>query len=133
MQLNHVPPDPGGSSASGASSDRLKSDKKVWLKAGEDVMGLKEDVAKALKKLGEGQLGLGDTGGCQSAAAQKELYDSWKRYAGDVGGRCGELAGLLERSGRDLSMTDSDVKAELDRIRLKYQDTGAVGGQAKAR
>ncbi|MBN0044274.1 hypothetical protein JS756_09150 [Streptomyces actuosus] len=125
MRLNSIPSDPGGDSR-GGSSDRLKSDKKAWVKAGEDVTGLKDGVGKALTKLDDGQSGLGDTAGCRSAAAQKELYDSWKKYVGDVGGRCGELGGLLERSGHDLNMLDSDVEAELDKIKAKYQDTDPV-------
>ncbi|MFI1365756.1 hypothetical protein [Streptomyces griseochromogenes] len=132
MQLNHLPDTVSGGS-SGVSSDKLKSEKKVWAKAGGDVKGLKDDVGKALGKLDDGQSGLGDGAGCESAAAQKELFDSWKKYGGDVGGRCGELGGLLERSGHDLAMSDADVKAELDKIKLKYQDTEAVGGQAKGR
>ncbi|QTE00493.1 hypothetical protein [Streptomyces cyanogenus] len=128
MQLNHVPMDPGGS-----GTGDLKSDKKVWTKAGEDTKGLQDDVDKALGKLGDGQSGLGELSGVQSAAAQKELYASWKKYVEDVKGRCGELGGLMERSGRDLTMSDAEVKAELDKIQSKYQDTAAVGGQAKGR
>ncbi|MEU6087795.1 hypothetical protein ABZ865_13425 [Streptomyces sp. NPDC047085] len=135
MRLNQLPADLGGASGAsgGAVSGRLKSEKRVWVKVGEAVKGLKGDVGKALKKLEDGQSGLGDTSGCQSAAAQKELCDSWKKYVGDVSDRCGELGGLLERSGHDLHMLDSDVRAELDKIKLKYQDTEALGGQAKGR
>ncbi|MFG3011812.1 hypothetical protein ACGFZB_15365 [Streptomyces cinerochromogenes] len=124
MQLNHADP-------MGVGYDRLKSNKKAWSTAGEGVSGLQDDIGKALGKLDDGQSGLGDTSGCQSAAAQQELYDSWKEYVGKVKGRCGELGGLLERSGRDLAMSDADVKAELDKIKGKYQDTESVGGQAK--
>ncbi|MFF5535023.1 hypothetical protein ACFY71_21485 [Streptomyces cinerochromogenes] len=123
MQLNHVPSDPGG----------LKSDKKAWTKAGEDTKGLQDGIGKALGKLDDGQAGLGDTSGVQSAAAQQELYESWKKYVGDVKARCGELGGLMEKSGRDFAMTDAEVKAELDKINGKYHDTEAVGGQAKGR
>ncbi|WP_030345415.1 hypothetical protein [Streptomyces sp. NRRL S-1022] len=128
MQLNHVPSEPGG----GGAGD-LKSDKKAWTKAGEDTKGLQDGISKALGKLDDGQSGLGELSGVQSAAAQRELYESWKKYVGDVKARCGELGGLMEKSGRDLSMTDAGVKAELDRIKNKYQDTEAVGGQAKGR
>ncbi|MEU2221856.1 hypothetical protein [Streptomyces sp. NPDC018347] len=128
MRLNHVPPDAGGD-----SPGRLKSDKKVWTKAGEDTRGLQDDIGKALGKLDAGQAGLGETSGCQSAAAQKELYDSWKKYAEDVKGRCGELGGVMERAGHDLAKSDGDVKAELDGLKTKYQDTEAVGGQVKGR
>ncbi|MET9447889.1 hypothetical protein [Streptomyces cinerochromogenes] len=128
MQLNHVPSDPGG----GGAGD-LKSDKKAWTKAGEDTKGLQDGIGKALGKLDDGQAGLGDTSGVQSAAAQQELYESWKKYVGDVKARCGELGGLMEKSGHDLAMSDTEVKAELDKIKGKYHDTEAVGGQAKGR
>lgn len=132
MQLNQYPADPGGGGAGGGNpfSDSLKSDKKVWVKAGEGVTGLKADIGKALTALENGQAGLGDTTGCQSAAAQKELYDSWKKYVGDVSARCGELGGLLERSGHDLAKSDQSVLTELDRLKVTYADTEAVGGQA---
>ncbi|MFE2035392.1 hypothetical protein ACFXBB_19490 [Streptomyces scopuliridis] len=136
MQLNQHPADPGGGTPAGGTpadtaSEDLKSDKKAWVTAGEGVRGLKDGIGKALTTLDDGQAGLGDTGGCQSAAAQKELYDSWKKYVGDVSGRCDELGGLLERSGHDLAKPDQSLKDELDKLKLKYQDTEAVGGQAK--
>ncbi|MFF7204564.1 hypothetical protein [Streptomyces sp. NPDC008141] len=130
MQLNQYPADPGGG-PSGAASESLKSEKKAWVTAGEGVKGLKDGIGKALTKLEGGQAGLGDTAGCQSAAAQKELYDSWKKYVGDVSSRCDALGGLLEQSGHDLSMTDQSLKGELDKLKMKYADTEAVGGQAK--
>ncbi|MFK4150310.1 hypothetical protein [Streptomyces sp. NPDC004065] len=129
MQLNHIPMDPGGSGASG----KLKSDKKTWTMAGEDTKGLQDDIGKVLGKLDNGQSGLGEASGCESAEAQKELYDSWKKYVTDVKGRCGELGGLMERSGHDLSKSDGEVKAELDKVAAKYKDTDAAGGQAKGR
>ncbi|GGW17388.1 hypothetical protein GCM10018980_08100 [Streptomyces capoamus] len=128
MRLNHVPLEPGG----GGGRD-LKSDKKVWTQAGEDTKGLQDDVGKALGKLDDGQSGLGEMSGVQSAAAQRELYESWKKYVTGVKGRCGELGGLMERSGHDLAMSDGEVQAELEKIKAKYHDTEAVGGQAKDR
>ncbi|MFE4536342.1 hypothetical protein ACFRKB_14850 [Streptomyces scopuliridis] len=133
MQLNQTPADQGGGTPAAGASGDLKSDKKAWVTAGEGVRGLKDGIGKALTTLDDGQAGLGDTSGCQSAAAQKELYDSWKKYVGDVRGRCDELGGLLERSGHDLSKPDQALKEELDGLKLKYQDTEAVGGQAKER
>ncbi|MGW3353802.1 hypothetical protein ACWDFL_00090 [Streptomyces bungoensis] len=133
MRLNHIPADPGGSSGGSVPSAQLKSEKKVWVKVGADVRGLKGDIGKALTKLEDGQTGLGDTAGFQSAAAQKEVFDSWKKYVRRVSGRCAELGGLMERSGHDLSMQDSEVKAELDKIRAQYQDTGPVGGHSKGK
>ncbi|MFF9691367.1 hypothetical protein [Streptomyces sp. NPDC014623] len=133
MQLNQYPADQGGGAPAGAASEDLRSDKKAWVKAGEGVTGLKDGISKALTKLGDGQAGLGDADGCQSAAAQKELYDSWKKYVGDVSSRCDELGGLLERSGHDLSTSDETVRGELDKLKVKYEDTEAVGGQTKAK
>ncbi|MEW2487189.1 hypothetical protein [Streptomyces sp. NPDC048411] len=130
MQLNQYPADQGAGLRRAASED-LKSDKKAWVKAGEGVKGLKDGIDKVLAKLDDGQAGLGDTGGCQSAAAQKELYDSWKKYVGDVSSRCDGLGGLLEGAGHDLSKSDQTVREELDKLTLKYEDTEAVGGQAK--
>ncbi|MFD4771710.1 hypothetical protein [Streptomyces niveus] len=129
MQLNQYPADPGGGGTGIPVTESLKSEKKVWVQAGEGVTGLKADISKALTGLENGQAGLGDTAGCQSAGAQKELYDSWKKYVGDVSARCGELGGLLERSGHDLAKTDQAVLTDLDQLKVKYADTEAVGGQ----
>ena len=126
MRLNQVAPDQGG----GYSED-LKTDKRAWVKAGEGVSGLKGEIATALTKLDARQAGLGDTAGCQSAAAQKELYDSWKKYVGDVSGRCQALGSVLQQSGHDLSKPDESVKQDLDAHAKRYADTEAVGGQAK--
>lgn len=131
MQLNQASSE-GGTSGGEASAD-LKSDKKAWVKAGEGVTGLKGGIGKALTKLGDGQTGLGDTAGCRSAAAQKEIYASWKKYIGDVSSRCDALGGLLERSGHDLSKPDQAVMAELNRLKAQYQDTEAMGGHPKAK
>ncbi|MER6994693.1 hypothetical protein [Streptomyces sp. NPDC000410] len=131
MQLNQLPADPGGSAP--AASEDLKSDKKAWVKAGEGVKGLKDGAGKALASLEDGQAGLGDGAGVQSAAAQKELYESWKKYVGDVNGRCEALGGLLERSGHDLAKSDEAVLADIDKLKSQYRDTEAVGGQAKGK
>lgn len=131
MQLNQNPADQGGGAPAGAASEDLKSDKRAWVKAGEGAAGLKDGIGTALTKLEAGQAGLGDTAGCLSAAAQKELYDSWKKYIGDVNSRCGALGGLLAGAGHDLSKSDQSVTDELDRLRVKYEDTEAVGGRAE--
>jgi hypothetical protein len=131
MQLNQLPGDQGGDPPAAAASGDLKSDKKAWVKAGEGVKGLMDGIGKALTKLSEGQAGLSDTGGCRSAAAQKDLYDSWRKYVGDVSSRCDGLGGLLEGAGHDLSKSDHTVREELDKLQLKYQDTEAVGGHTK--
>ncbi|TYR64374.1 hypothetical protein FY004_11855 [Streptomyces parvus] len=101
------------------------------MRVGEGVTGLKEGVGKSLTKLADGQAGLGDTTGSVSAAAQKELYDSWKKYVSDVRGRCGTLGGLLQKVGHDLSKTDEEAAAELEKLKVKYKDTEPVGGQSK--
>ncbi|GAA4902029.1 hypothetical protein ACFPM3_28140 [Streptomyces coeruleoprunus] len=129
MRLNqHGAGDGGG--AGGSGSENLRSDKRAWAKAGEGVKGLGEPVGKALTQLSEGQTGLGETAGCQSAAAQKELYESWQAYVKNVRDRCTSLSGLLEAAGHDLSKTDASLKGELEAITARYKDTEAVGGQA---
>lgn len=132
-ELNQPPTDAPGGTPVGEASGDLKSDKKAWATAGESVTGLHSGMGKALTKLEEGQAGLGDLAGCRSAAAQRELYESWKKYIGDVRRRCEVLGGLLERAGHDLSKSDAAVKEELDRLKAHYQDTPPVGGQAKGK
>ncbi|MFI8829010.1 hypothetical protein [Streptomyces sp. NPDC053431] len=127
MRLNQLAPEPGG----GGVSEDLKTDKRAWVTAGEGVTGLKDGVAKALTALDSGQAGLGDDKGIQSAAAQKELYDSWKKYVGDVNGRCDALGGLLRTSGHDLTKPDESLVGEIAALAAKYADTEAVGGQPK--
>ncbi|WP_322888062.1 hypothetical protein [Streptomyces solincola] len=61
------------------------------------------------------------------------MYDSWKKYVGDVSGRCDALGGLLCQAGHDLAKTDESVKQELDALAVRYADTEAVGGQAKVK
>ncbi|MFH8259829.1 hypothetical protein ACH4MA_30760 [Streptomyces roseolus] len=129
MRLNQAPAVDGG--ASGASAGDLRSDKKAWARAGQGVKGLKEGVGKGLAALSDGQAGLGDGAGVRSAAAQKELFESWKKYLGDVNGRCEALGGLLEGAGHDLAKSDEAVLADLDRLKARYGDTEALGGQAK--
>ncbi|GAA3186552.1 hypothetical protein GCM10010451_39850 [Streptomyces virens] len=55
MQLNQLPADQGGSSTGGVygpPSGKLRSDKAAWSKAGEDVGALRENISKALARLG---------------------------------------------------------------------------------
>ncbi|MBT2368070.1 hypothetical protein J7E88_22820 [Streptomyces sp. ISL-10] len=131
MQINHVPVEPGPSVS--AVTGGLASSKKAWLTAGDGVGSLRKSIGDALTKLETGQAGLGAQSGCQSAAAQKELYESWKRYGKDVSKRCGSLQKILEQVGHDLLMTDEAVKTEVDKLKAQYADTDAVGGQAKDR
>ncbi|MGW6579398.1 hypothetical protein ACWF76_08345 [Streptomyces globisporus] len=124
MQLNQAP-------SEGGTSGDLKSNRKTWVRVGEGVTGLKGGVGKALTKLADGQAGLGDTTGSVSAAAQKELYDSWKKYVSDVRDRCDELGGLLQKTGHDLSKSDEEALADLKKLQVKYEDTKPVGGESK--
>jgi hypothetical protein len=41
------------------------------------------------------------------------------------------LGGLLQKAGHDLSKTDQQAEAELEKLKVKYGDTDPVGGQAK--
>lgn len=131
MQLNHVPvePDSGPSAVTGG----LKSSQKAWNTAGEGVGSLRGTIGTALTKLTDGQAGIGATTGCLTAAAQKDVYDSWKKYAENVSKRCGSLQGILQQVGRDVLTTDDAVKGEMDRLSREYADTDAVGGQSKGR
>ncbi|MFF0481229.1 hypothetical protein [Streptomyces sp. NPDC004435] len=129
MRLNQAASVDGG--GSGTSAGDLRSDKKAWARAGQGVKGLKEGVGQGATALSDGQAGLGDGANVLSAAAQKELYDSWKKYLGDVNGRCEALGGLLEGAGHDLARSDEAVLGDLNRLKARYEDTEAVGGQAK--
>ncbi|MEU6088982.1 hypothetical protein ABZ865_19585 [Streptomyces sp. NPDC047085] len=134
MQLNQIPSDPGGTSSGGGGvSGKLRSDKAAWSTAGNGVGDLRDNISKALAKLGEGQKGLGEDSGCLTAAAQREVHTSWERYVGDVSGRCEKLAGLLEKVGNDQLRTDEAIKAEIAKVKTEYEDTPAAGGQSKGR
>jgi hypothetical protein len=127
MQLNQVPLDPGGGTGT------LVSNKPAWSKAGKDVDAFREDISKAVGKLSDCQEGLGADAGCQTAGAQKDVYESWERYVKSVSGRCGKLAGLLEKAGNDQLKTDEGVMVEIGNLKVEYGDTPAVGGQDAGR
>ncbi|MFF2128593.1 hypothetical protein ACFVW1_25020 [Streptomyces olivochromogenes] len=134
MQLNQLPADPGGSTSGGSSvgAGKLRSDKAAWTKAGEGVGSLREDLGKAWVKVESGQTGLEKGSGCLTAAAQQDVYDSWRRYVKDVSEVCDGLAGVLEKTGNDQLRTDEAIKAEIAKLKTKYyEDTPATGGQAK--
>ncbi|MFJ9716744.1 hypothetical protein ACIRPQ_12475 [Streptomyces sp. NPDC101213] len=124
MQLNQVPLDPGGS-----GGGTLVSNKPAWSKAGRDVGSLRDDIAKTVGKLTDGQQGLGEDAGCLTAAAQKDVHTSWETYVKKVSGRCGKLAGLLEKAGNDQLRTDEAIEAEIGNLKVEYGDTPAVGGK----
>ncbi|WP_327318243.1 hypothetical protein [Streptomyces sp. NBC_01235] len=123
MQLNHVPLDPGGGTGT------LVSNKPAWSKAGQDVGSLREDISKAMGKLTDGQKGLGEDAGCLTAAAQKDVHDSWETYVKNVSGRCGKLSALLEKAGTDQLKTDEAIEVEIGNLKVEYADTPAVGGK----
>jgi hypothetical protein len=123
MQLNHVPLDPGGGTGT------LVSNKPAWSKAGQDVGSLREDISKALGKLTDGQKGLGEDAGCLTAAAQKDVHDSWETYVKNVSARCGKLSALLEKAGNDQLKTDEAIEVEIGNLKVEYADTPAVGGK----
>ncbi|MDQ0985487.1 hypothetical protein [Streptomyces sp. V2I9] len=133
MQLNQYEagdgPGPGTSSVTGG----VKSTKKAWNDAGAGVGALREAIDKAVGRLQEGQTGLGAADDCLTAGAQKAVHTSWDRYVKAVGKRCGSLKEILEKTGHDLLVTDEAVTAELNRIKVEYADTPAVGGQGTGR
>ncbi|MFD0315991.1 hypothetical protein [Streptomyces flavalbus] len=118
---------------SGGGSGGLRSDKAVWGKAGTDVRELREDIAQALAKMADGQTGLGKAPGCLTAAAQREVCDSWSRYVKDVSERCDTLAELFEKVGNDQLRTDQAIKDEITKLRVQYEDSPSVGGQREGR
>ncbi|MGW1974642.1 hypothetical protein [Streptomyces sp. NPDC001889] len=113
---------------SSGGTDRLKSSRQGWLSAGEGVGSLRGRIGTALGRLEDGQAGLGDTDGCLSAAAQKDLYASWRTYAENVSKRCGSLQKIMERVGHEQLRTDESVEAGIASVKSAYADTAAVGG-----
>ncbi|MER5407835.1 hypothetical protein [Streptomyces sp. NPDC002769] len=126
MQLNHVPPDPGGAGT-------LVSNRAAWSKAGQNVGSLREDISKALGKLTDGQHGVGGAAGCLTAGAQRDVHDSWERYVKSVSGRCGKLSSLFEKAGNDQLKTDEAIEAEIGNLKIASADTPTVGGQDRGR
>ncbi|MFG3507580.1 hypothetical protein ACGF5F_19020 [Streptomyces sp. NPDC047821] len=119
------------------SSGGLKVSKAAWTKAGIGVGSLRGSIKEALTKLSDAQQGLGagssGSGALQSAAAQRELYTSWKTYIESVSGRCGAIQGLMEKAGNEQFKTDGAVEDEFMKLSKKYEDTPAVGGQSRER
>lgn len=127
MQLNQLPADRGGDTGD------LISNKPAWTRAGTDTGSLREDISKAMVKLKDGQTGLASDAGCLTAAAQKDVHESWATYVERVSGRCGKLSSLLVKAGSDQLRTDESVEAEIAALKATYADTPAVGGQGQGR
>ncbi|WP_331748414.1 hypothetical protein [Streptomyces sp. NBC_00648] len=121
----------GAGDSGGSGKGDVQSSKAAWTAAGSAVGGLSGDVKKALTALDTGQQGLGTGGGVESAAAQSEVYQSWKTYLDKLSGRCTALQGKLERAGNDLLLTDDNIKGLFVELGKQYQDTPAVGGEGK--
>ncbi|MGV9940682.1 hypothetical protein [Streptomyces sp. NPDC003401] len=132
MQLNQMPADQGGG-GSGGGVGKLRSDKAVWTKAGEDVGSLREDLGKAWVKAESGQTGLGKGTGILTAVAQQGVYDSWERYVKDVSEVCDGLAGVLEKVGNDQLRIDEVIEAEITKLKVEYYENVSADGQAKGR
>ncbi|MEV6046314.1 MULTISPECIES: hypothetical protein [Streptomyces] len=121
-----------GAGQGGAGTPDVKGSRSAWTTAGNAVEGLAGDVRRAQGALDRGQQGLVTGGGVESAAAQSDLYQSWKTYLDMVAGRCGRLRGGLERAGSDLFLTDKGVLGLFDAIKTHdNEDTPAVGGQGR--
>ncbi|MEV6550904.1 hypothetical protein AB0M57_19660 [Streptomyces sp. NPDC051597] len=125
MRLAHA--DDGG----GGGKGDVQSSKAAWTAAGSAVGELSGDVKKALTALETGQQGLAAGGGVESAAAQAEVYQSWKTYLDKLSGRCTALQGSLQRAGNDLLLTDDNIKGLFVELGKQYQDTPGVGGGGK--
>ncbi|MFI6205639.1 hypothetical protein ACIBAI_04480 [Streptomyces sp. NPDC051041] len=133
-RLNSVTSGQGAAGGGGSgNSGRLRSSKSAWNRAGQGVGSLQEDIGKAMTKLEDGQKGLTDGAGCLTTAAQREVYGSWERYVKRVSGRCGKLAGIMEKVGSDLLKTDEAIRDEIAKLKAEYRDTPAAGGQPKGR
>ncbi|MEU8996980.1 hypothetical protein AB0952_22910 [Streptomyces caniferus] len=127
----------GGGSWQGGSGDGsgdVKSKRSVWTTAGREVQSLRGDIAKALTKLEDEQQGLGaGASGVQSAAAQQDVYRSWKRYLEALSGRCGAIQAQMEKAGGALYGNDAAVKGSFSKLSQKYEDTPAVGGRQQGK
>ncbi|MFI0779050.1 hypothetical protein [Streptomyces sp. NPDC021212] len=114
----------------------VKSSKKAWTTAGSDVGKLRGDIKTALTTLEEDQASLGagsDSGSIQSAAAQRELYSSWKRYLNGVSGKCGAVQDRMQQAGEHQYKNDEAIKCAFDGMDVVYDDTKPVGGESRGR
>ncbi|GAA0488031.1 hypothetical protein ABZ951_04780 [Streptomyces sp. NPDC046215] len=129
MQLAGTGGTPGwDKSASGG----VKSGKNAWNTAGDGVGRLGGNVKQALTALEQGQKGTGAQG-VHSAAAQREVYQSWKRYLDGMAGRCAALKERLEKAGNHQYKGDQQIMEAFDEMKNRYKDTPDVGGRAGGR
>ncbi|MEU9164907.1 hypothetical protein AB0D29_32105 [Streptomyces sp. NPDC048424] len=123
MRLASAAPDGGG----GGGGEDLKSDLAVWKKGSEDVGELVTAVKKALTEFETGQKGAAVTG-VESAAAQGELYTSWKTYLDSLVGKCTRLQGPMISAGKGQVSNDETLRGDFARMNDTYKDTPATGG-----
>ncbi|MFF2061339.1 hypothetical protein ACFVWZ_05960 [Streptomyces sp. NPDC058200] len=111
-----------------------KLSKAAWTAAANSVGLLKDDLKKARTALEQGQHRAGGNAeGVESAVAQREVYQSWKRYLDDVSGRCGGLQEPLEKAGHDEYKNDQAIVSAFGKLGDRYEDTPATGGQSRGR
>ncbi|RLL67964.1 hypothetical protein [Streptomyces sp. Z26] len=124
--------DHGGAGDPAGPDGDLKSSRNAWTRAGGDVDSLRGNIKTALTGLEKDQTGIGAasrTGRTASAAAQRDVYASWKRYLGDVSARCGVLKDRLHKAGTDHYANEAATKGAFDRLDDAYGDTPALGGE----
>ncbi|PNE34745.1 hypothetical protein AF335_05665 [Streptomyces eurocidicus] len=110
----------------------VKSSKNAWNTAGDGVGRLGGNVKQALTTLEQGQKGMGAQG-VLSAAAQREVYQSWKHYLDGMTGRCAALQERLEKAGNHQYKGDQQITEAFDEMKKQYKDTPATGGQNAGR
>ncbi|MET9573561.1 hypothetical protein ACFYNW_06955 [Streptomyces virginiae] len=123
MRLAGTAPDGGG----GGGGEDLKSDQAVWNKASNDVGQLVSGIKKAKAEFEAGQSGAA-VPGVESAAAQSELYQSWKTYLDGLSGKCTALQGPMVQAGKGQVANDEALRADFARMNGQYKDTPATGG-----
>ncbi|MET9699324.1 hypothetical protein ABZY31_20685 [Streptomyces sp. NPDC006529] len=115
-----------GAGGGGSDAD-LKSDMAVWKRGSEDVGLLVTGVRKALTEFENGQKGAA-VSGVESAAAQQELYQSWKGYLDGLVGKCSALQGPMLSAGKGQVANDEALRGDFARMNEQYKDTPATGG-----
>ncbi len=117
MRLNQA----GGEPSGGVGG--VQSSKAAWTRAGEGVGELGGDVQEVLSSLKQEQSGGAVNADVLSAAAQKDVYQSWSEYLTRVRDRCGTLRGLLEKTGSDQFKNDDAIRDAFDGLAKKYKDS----------